>query len=179
MSRIGKHPIAIPQGVTVDINNNLVTVKGPKGELKTQVGKLTNVKVEDNQIVLTRNGDTKDERAQHGLYRVLVNNMVTGVTKGFEKKLVINGIGFKVTTTGSKLVLNIGFSHPIEVEAPSGIKFECPSATEITVSGIDKQLVGAVAAKIKALRVPDPYHAYGVRYENETIAIKEGKTAGK
>lgn len=179
MSRIGRKPIAIPAGVTVDVKDNLITVKGPKGELKQEFGPYTKVEVNGSEIVLTRTGDSKEEKSQHGLYRVLTNNMVVGVTKGFEKNLVVNGIGFKVAVSGSKLVLNIGFSHPIEVEAPAGITFTCPDANNIKVAGIDKQLVGATAAKIKSLRVPDPYHAYGIRYDYETIAIKEGKTAGK
>ncbi len=179
MSRIGKMPIVIPQGVEISIDNNLVTVKGPKGTLSQQVGKDINVKIENNEVILTRDSDQKEARAQHGLYRALINNMVVGVTKGFEKALVINGVGYKAQMQGKKLVLNIGYSHPVEFEPPAGITIECPSLTEVVVKGHDKTVVGQVAANIRAKRVVEPYHAYGIRYKDEYVAMKEGKTAGK
>ena len=148
MSRIGRAPIAIPQGVTVDINNNLVTVKGPLGALSQTVDKSIDVKVEDGHVVCTRHTDDKDHRALHGLYRALIHNMVVGVTKGFEKSLIVNGVGYKVTLSGNKMTLNIGFSHPVEFTAPEGITFAQPQPLEIVVKGIDRQLVGQTAATI-------------------------------
>lgn len=179
MSRIGRMPVAIPQGVEVKAENGLVTVKGPKGTLCQQVSKEISVKVENNEVLLTRASDEKEIKAKHGLYRALVHNMVVGVTKGFEKSLVINGVGYKAQMQGKKLVLNIGYSHPIEFEAPEGITIECPSLTEVVVKGADKTVVGQVAANIRAKRVVEPYHAYGIRYKDEYVAMKEGKTAGK
>lgn len=180
MSRIGRLPIAVPAGVTVTIDkNNLVTVKGPLGELKQQVNPIITVKVEDGNVICTRPNDEKNTKAMHGLYRKLIANLVEGVTKGFEKQLVINGVGYKVAKQGNKIVMNIGFSHPVEFAEPDGIKFECPSITEILVKGISREQVGQTAANIRAIKIPDPYHAYGIRYKDEVIVRKEGKKASK
>lgn len=180
MSRIGRKVIAIPAGVTVTIENGIVTVKGAKGAL-TQGIDDNRIKVNINgaEIHLTRENDDKDLRAKHGLYRALIQNMIVGVTHGYTKSLIINGIGYKVASTPTKLTLNIGFSHTIDVQAPTGITFATPSANEITVSGIDKVLVGQTAASIRSLRKPEPYHGYGVQYKDEVIERKEGKAAGK
>ena len=179
MSRIGRAPIAISQGVTVDINNNLVTVKGPLGALSQTVDKSIDVKVEDGHVVCTRHTDDKDHRALHGLYRALIHNMVVGVTKGFEKSLIVNGVGYKVTLSGNKMTLNIGFSHPVEFTAPEGITFAQPQPLEIVVKGIDRQLVGQTAATIKAIKPVEPYHNYGIHYKDETVIHKVGKRATK
>ena len=179
MSRIGRAPIAIPQGVTVDINNNLVTVKGPLGALSQTVDKSIDVKVEDGHVVCTRHTDDKDHRALHGLYRALIHNMVVGVTKGFEKSLIVNGVGYKVTLSGNKMTLNIGFSHPVEFTAPEGITFAQPQPLAIVVKGIDRQLVGQTAATIKAIKPVEPYHNYGIHYKDETVIHKVGKRATK
>ena len=180
MSRIGKKPITLPAGVTLENVNGLVTVKGPKGTLTREIDTCIGVNIDGATVTLTCPEDAKrDVQAKHGLYRALLANMVTGVSQGFTKNLVINGVGYKVAVQGDKLVLNIGYSHPIEVVAPAGIKFETPSATDIVVSGIDKELVGQTAANIKAKRPVEPYHAYGVRYKDETVILKEGKKAGK
>lgn len=179
MSRIGRAPIAIPQGVTVDINNNLVTVKGPLGALSQTVDKSIDVKVEDRHVVCSRHTDDKDHRALHGLYRALIHNMVVGVTKGFEKSLIVNGVGYKVTLSGNKMTLNIGFSHPVEFTAPEGITFAQPQPLEIVVKGIDRQLVGQTAATIKAIKPVEPYHNYGIHYKDETVIHKVGKRATK
>ena len=179
MSRIGRAPIAIPQGVTVDINNNLVTVKGPLGALSQTVDKSIDVKVENGHVVCTRHTDDKDHRALHGLYRALIHNLVVGVTKGFEKSLIVNGVGYKVTLSGNKMTLNIGFSHPVEFTAPEGITFAQPQPLEIVVKGIDRQLVGQTAATIKAIKPVEPYHNYGIHYKDETVIHKVGKRATK
>ncbi len=179
MSRIGRMPISVPAGVEISVQNNLVTVKGPKGTLSQHVGKDITVKIENNEIVLTRANDQKEVRAQHGLYRALLHNMVEGVTKGFSKSLIINGVGYKAQMQGKKLVLNIGYSHPIEFDPPEGISIKCPSLNEVVVEGFDKTVVGQVAANIRAKRVVEPYHAYGIRYKDEVVVMKEGKTAGK
>lgn len=179
MSRIGRMPISVPAGVEINVQDNLVTVKGPKGTLSQQIGKDITVKIENNEIVLTRANDQKEVRAQHGLYRALIHNMVEGVTKGFTKSLIINGVGYKAQMQGKKLVLNIGYSHPIEFDPPEGITIKCPSLTEVVVEGFDKTVVGQVAANIRAKRVVEPYHAYGIRYKDEVVVMKEGKTAGK
>ena len=179
MSRIGRMPIALPEGVEVKVENGIVSVKGPKGQLSQQIGKEISVNIENNVIVLSRANDKKEVRAQHGLYRALINNMVIGVTKGFEKALIVNGVGYKAQVQGNKLILNIGYSHPIEIEAPEGITIECPQLTEVVVKGINKTLVGQVAANIRANREVEPYHSYGIRYKDEVVITKEGKTAGK
>lgn len=179
MSRIGRAPITIPAGVEVKLNGTVITVKGPKGTLSRDIGSVISCAIDGNKIHFTRDNDQKEIRSKHGLYRALVNNMVVGVTEGYTKALIINGVGYKAQVNGTKLVLNIGYSHPVEMEAPKGITFECPTITEIVVKGIDKELVGQTAANIKAQRVVEPYHAYGVRYKTDVVVIKEGKKAGK
>ena len=184
MSRIGRLPIEIPAGVKVDISNeNVVVVTGPLGSLRQEVN--TVIKVEKTAeegkefVVLTRSSEEKSVKAKHGLYRALIANMVEGVTKGFVKSLIVNGVGFKCSVSGNKLVLNIGFSHPVNFEFPSDIKIECPTPTEIKVSGCNKTTVGQVAADIKALRPVEPYHAYGIRYADQFVLRKEIKKAAK
>ena len=180
MSRIGKKPITLPAGVTFNYENGVVTVKGPKGTLTRDIGTEIGVEINGTVVTMVCPEDAKSEvQAKHGLYRALVANMVKGVSEGFTRNLVINGVGYKATVAGNKLVLNIGYSHPIEVVAPEGITFTCPTQTEIVVGGIDKELVGQTAANIKAKRPVEPYHAYGVRYKEETVIMKEGKKAGK
>lgn len=179
MSRIGRAPITVPAGVTIDNTNNLITVKGPLGTLTQQVDSSITVKIDGNVLTVERHSDDKDHRALHGLYRALINNMVTGVTKGFEKHLVVAGVGYKVTATDTKLTMNIGFSHPVEFTAPAGITFAMAAPLEIVVKGIDRQLVGQVAATIKAIKPVEPYHGYGIHYKDEVVVRKEGKTAGK
>lgn len=179
MSRIGRLPVVIPQGVEVSVSpENVVTVKGAKGTLNLNVKSLIKVNVENGEVKVSRPNDEKETKALHGLYRKLIANMVEGVSKGFEKGLVLNGVGYKVAKQGKKIVLSVGYSHPVEIEEVPGITFECPSATEVVVKGIDKELVGQIAANIRKVRNPDPYHAYGIRYKDEVIARKEGK-AGK
>lgn len=177
MSRIGKKPIALPAGVEVKVaDNNVVTVKGPKGELQENISNLLTIEINDNVVTVTRDGDDAERRAQHGLARALINNMVIGVTEGYEKKLQLVGVGYKAEKKGNKLVMNLGFSHPIELPDPDGITTETPDATTIIVKGIDKAQVGNYAANIRAYRRPEPYKAKGIRYEGEYIRRKEGKT---
>lgn len=180
MSRIGKKPISIPAGVTVTYNNGVIDVKGAKGELTRTIDTCIDVNIDGATIHLTcPEHASSDVQAKHGLYRALVANMVKGVHDGFARNLIINGVGYKAAVQGDKLVLNIGYSNPVEVIAPKGISFECPTATEIVVKGFDKELVGQTAANIKAKRPVEPYHAYGVRYKEEVVIMKEGKKAGK
>ncbi len=180
MSRIGKKPIEIPAGVTVAFNNGIVDVKGPKGELTRKIEDGLGCTIEDGKVHITCPDNAETElQAKHGLFRALVHNMVVGVHDGFARNLIINGVGYKAAVQGDKLVLNIGYSNPVEVIAPKGITFECPSATEIVVKGFDKELVGQTAANIKAKRPVEPYHAYGVRYKEQVVVMKEGKKAGK
>ena len=179
MSRIGKMPIAIPAGVTVDFKDGVVTVKGPKGTLTREVVGNIGMEMEGTNLIVKALDDKADTNAKHGLYRALVNGMVIGVTAGFVKTLEVKGVGWKANVQGDKLVLNVGFSHPVEFVAPAGIKFECPSLTEVNVSGINKELVGQVAATIRKVRLPEPYHGYGIRYKGEVVEHKEGKTSGK
>ena len=179
MSRIGKMPIAIPAGVTVDFKDGVVTVKGPKGTLAREVVGNIGMEREGTNLVLKALDDAADTNAKHGLYRALVNGMVVGVTDGFAKTLEVKGVGWKAAVQGNKLVLNVGFSHPVEFVAPEGIKFECPTLTEVVVSGISKELVGQVSANIRKVREPEPYHGYGIRYQGEHVEHKEGKTSGK
>ena len=178
MSRVGKMPINVPANVKVDIKDNTITVAGPLGELKKTLDNKIAIKLEDGKLVLTRNGDEKEDRALHGLYRALVANMVTGVSTGFTKTLVVAGVGYKVSAQGNKLVMNLGLSHPVEFVAPEGIKIATPDNFTIAVSGIDKELVGEVAAKIRAKRPVEPYHLYGIHYNYEKLTKKEGKKAG-
>ena len=180
MSRIGREPIAIPAGVTVDVKDGFITVKGPKGELKQDYDdKVIAISIDAGVLHVTRSNDQGPVRAKHGLYRALINNMVKGVTEGFTKSLIVNGVGWKVNMQGEKLIMNVGFSHPVEFTALPGVKLATPSQTEITVSGINKVDVGQVAASIRDIRKPEPYHGYGIRYSDEVIERKEGKTAGK
>ncbi len=179
MSRIGREPVVLPAGVTLEVAANTFTVKGPKGTLTQDYDPAITITVDGNVAHLTRNSDEGPIRAKHGLYRALLHNMVEGVTKGFEKSLIVNGVGWKVNMQGEKLVMNVGFSHPVEFTAIPGVKLAAPSATEITVSGINKTDVGQVAASIRAIRKPEPYHGYGIRYKDEVIERKAGKTAGK
>lgn len=180
MSRVGRLPIAIPSGVTVTVTpDNVVTVKGPKGQLVKAMHNKINIAVEDNQIVVTRNSDDKEERALHGLTRALLNNMVTGVTQGYQKTLELVGVGYRAALQGKKLVMNLGYSHPVEIEAVDGIEFETPAPTKVIVKGIDKERVGAVAADIRTWRRPEPYKGKGIKYDNEVIRRKEGKTGKK
>ena len=178
MSRVGKMPINIPNGVKVEIADNVITATGKLGTLNLNFDKRITIKEENNQILVTRNSDEKEERALHGLYRALVNNMIIGVSEGYSKTLVISGVGYRASVAGNKLTLNLGFSHPCEVVAPEGIKFETKDANTIVVSGINKELVGEVAAKIRSLRPVEPYHLYGVHYSDERLVKKEGKKAG-
>lgn len=179
MSRIGKKPISLPNAVEVTVDGNLITVKGPKGVLTQALPEGIGVEIEDNQVQITRPDDSKMVRAFHGLSRALVANMVEGVTNGFEKKLELVGVGYRAQMQGKKLVISIGFSHPVEVDAPEGIEFEVPAATKITVKGIDKQLVGNTAAHIRAIRKPEPYKGKGIKYDNEVIRRKAGKSGAK
>ena len=179
LSRIGKLPVAVPAGVTVSFANGLLTVKGPKGTLTQEIKGNINVKLEGAEALVEKTAESAGIDAKHGLYRALLHNMVVGVTDGYKKTLKVNGVGWKVAKQGTKIVLNVGFSHPVEFVEPAGIKFECPSQNEIVVSGIDKAVVGQVAANIRKIRVPEPYHGYGIAYSDEVIERKEGKTRGK
>ena len=179
MSRIGKMPIALPAGVVVEFANGTVTVKGPKGTLSRPVVGNIGIETEGTTLVVKALDNSADTNAKHGLYRALLQGMVTGGTEGFVRALEIKGVGGKAAVQGNKLVLNVGFSHPVEVVAPEGITFACPSLTEVTVSGINKEVVGQVAANIRSIRVPEPYHGYGIRYKGEVIERKEGTTSGK
>ncbi|QBD88241.1 50S ribosomal protein L6 [Clostridium tetani] len=180
MSRIGRLPIAIPNGVTVTVSpENVVTVKGPKGELTKTMHPNIDIAIEENSVIVTRKNDEKQNRSLHGLTRSLVNNMVVGVTEGYEKKLELVGVGYRAQLQGKKLVLNLGFSHPVEIEAKEGIEFQLDGTNKITVKGIDKELVGDVASDIRSWRKPEPYKGKGIKYENEAIRRKEGKTGKK
>lgn len=180
MSRIGKLPVALPAGVTVTIDaDNVVTVKGPKGTMTQETSKDLTIKNEDGHIVVTRPNDNKEMRALHGLTRALIHNMVVGVTEGFTKTLDLVGVGYRVAKQGKKLVLTVGYSHPVEIEPLPGIEFDVPAATQIVVKGIDKQLVGQMAAVIRAVRKPEPYKGKGIKYTDEVIRRKEGKTGKK
>ncbi len=179
MSRIGKMPIALPAGVEVKFENGIVTVKGPKGTLSREIVGNIGVEVEGTTLLVKALDDAADTNAKHGLYRALLNGMVIGVTEGFTKVLEVKGVGWKAAVQGNKLVLNVGFSHPVEFVAPEGIKFECPTLTEVSVSGISKELVGQTAANIRAVREPEPYHGYGIRYKGENVEHKESDKGKK
>ena len=177
MSRIGKLPITVPAGVTVTVDeNNFVTVKGPKGTLTQQVNPDITIKQEGNVLTLERPSDSKPHKAMHGLYRALVHNMVVGVTDGFTKTLEMVGTGYRASAEGKTLTIKIGFSHPVVLEAPEGITYETPNQTTIVVKGSNKQQVGNLAADIRAIRKPEPYLGKGIKYQNEHIRRKEGKT---
>ena len=191
MSRIGRLPIEIPAGVTVTLGeNNTVTVKGPLGTITRTLHPAAILSVEGNHVHVNRPDDTKENKAIHGLTRVLINNMIVGVTKGYSKTLVVHGVGYKASVEGNKAVLNVGFSHPVAVEIPEGLKAKAESGlsvhgvdkkdlTGLTITGIDKELVGQFAANIRDIKRPDPYHLYGILYKDEVIVKKVGKTAGK
>lgn len=176
MSRIGKKPVQTPKGVTVSVNGQTVTAKGPKGELRFVVNELCSVALEGDAVAVTPlDKSSKAARAQWGMSRTMIANLMTGVTNGYTKKLELVGVGYRAALKGTGLNLQLGYSHDIEVPAPAGVKFETPKPTEIIISGIDKQLIGETAAKIRALRPPEPYQGKGVRYEGEFIFRKEGK----
>ena len=175
MSRIGKQPIPLPSGVEVKINGSDVTVKGSKGTLERTFDSRISFKVEDNVVEVIRANDERDTRALHGLSRALLNNMVIGVSAGYKKDLEMVGVGYRASLKGNALELLVGFSHPVRVEAPAGVDFEVPEATKISVSGIDKQLVGQVAADIRKVRPPEPYKGKGIRYVGEHVRRKAGK----
>lgn len=176
MSRVGKKPVEIPAGVTVTANNGLVTVKGPKGELSRTFNPDITIAIEENVINVSRPSDIKEHRALHGTTRALISNMVEGVSKGFERNLELIGVGYRAQKQGKKLVLNVGYSHPVEIEPEEGIEIEVPANTKISVKGADKERVGALAANIRGVRPPEPYKGKGIRYEGEFVRRKEGKT---
>ncbi|OPH50070.1 50S ribosomal protein L6 [Paenibacillus ferrarius] len=178
MSRIGRKPITIPSGVNVTLDNTQITVKGPKGSLSRELHKDMKVNVLENEISVERPSDNKLHRSLHGTTRSVVANMVSGVTEGFTKSLDLVGVGYRANKSGDKLVLNVGYSHPVEITPENGIEFDVPSNTKIIVKGIDKELVGAMAAKVRSVREPEPYKGKGIKYEGERILRKEGK-AGK
>jgi large subunit ribosomal protein L6 len=176
MSRVGKKPIELPQGVSLTNNNNTVTVKGPKGELTRTFNSDITITVEENVVTVSRPSESKEHRTIHGTTRALLSNMIEGVSKGFEKNLELIGVGYRAQKQGSKLVLSVGYSHPVEFEPENGLEVEVPSNTKITVKGIDKERVGALAANIRGVRPPEPYKGKGIRYEGEFVRRKEGKT---
>lgn len=180
MSRIGRLPIAIPAGVKVGYDNGVVTVTGPKGQLTQPiVSRHIDVKINGAEIEVTRNAESKETRAKHGLYRQLISNMIKGVVAPYVKTLIVNGVGWKCSVANGKLVMNVGLSHPVEFVAPQGITVACTDPVTITITGISKELVGQTAATIKSKRPIEPYHAYGIRYSDEVVVKKEGKTSGK
>lgn len=179
MSRIGKHPITVPAGVTVKVEDNFVSVKGPKGELSSQISKILKIEQKDGVITVTRPNDERESRSLHGLSRTLINNMIVGVTTGFSKSLEIQGVGYRAAMKGKAINFTLGFSHPVVMDPPAGITFEVPSPSVIVVSGINKETVGAVAAEIRTIRPPEPYKGKGVRYTGEYVARKVGKAATK
>lgn len=177
MSRIGKLPVGVPAGVTITVaDGNVVTVKGPKGELTQKISEKLSIKQEDGQLLVERPSDAKEYRALHGLSRTLINNMVVGVTDGYSKSLDVVGVGYRAQMQGKKLVLSVGYSHPVEFDEIPGITFEVPNANNIIISGIDKQLVGQVAANVRIVRPPEPYKGKGIRYSDEHVRRKAGKT---
>ena len=179
MSRIGRMPIAVPAGVTAEIDGNKIKITGPKGTLTREIDPCITMKLENGEIVLTRSSEDKDVKAKHGLYRALIANMVKGVNEGYTKSLTVNGVGYKLTKTGNKIVMNLGLSHSVTVEEIPGITLEVNGNNEILVKGIDNELVGQVAAKIRDIRKVEPYHAYGIRYTDEVVIRKVSKTGKK
>ena len=179
MSRIGRMPVAIPAGVTVEIVNNYMTVKGPKGTLERELPVEMNIKEEDGHIVVTRPNDLKKMKSLHGLTRTLIANMIHGVTEGYEKKLEVNGVGYRAAKQGKKLTLSLGYSHPVEMEDPEGIETVLEGQNKITVKGISKEKVGQYAAEIRDKRRPEPYKGKGIKYADEVIRRKVGKTGKK
>jgi large subunit ribosomal protein L6 len=178
MSRIGKKPVPVPKGVTVSIDGQTVKVKGPRGELTRTLNQAISVAMENDEVTVARPSDENEHRALHGLSRTLVANMVEGVTNGYRKGIEITGVGYRAAKVGNKLQLNLGYSHPIEIDPPAGISFEVENPTRLAVVGIDKELVGQIAARVRATRKPEPYKGKGVRYAGERIRRKAGK-AGK
>lgn len=176
MSRVGRKPIEVPGDVTVTLEGTFIKVKGPKGELSRDLHPDIKVNIEEKEITVERPSDHKEHRALHGTTRSLINNMVEGVTKGFERGLELVGVGYRASKSGNKLVLNVGYSHPVEIVPAEGIEVEVPSNTKVLVKGIDKQAVGALASNIRAVRLPEPYKGKGIRYEGENVRRKEGKT---
>ncbi|RFU61411.1 50S ribosomal protein L6 [Peribacillus glennii] len=176
MSRVGKKPIEIPAGVTVTVDQHNVSVKGPKGELTRSFNPDITISVEENVLTVARPSDAKEHRALHGTTRAVISNMVEGVSKGFEKSLELIGVGYRAQKQGTKLVLNVGYSHPVEIEPEKGLEIEVPSNTKIIVRGTNKERVGALAANIRDVRPPEPYKGKGIRYEGEYVRRKEGKT---
>ena len=180
MSRIGRNPITVPAGVEVQIaDGNVVTVKGPKGTLTQALAPAMTIAQEGNVITVSRPNDEKQNRALHGLTRTLLNNMIVGVTEGFKKELDVNGVGYRVAMEGTKLVMNIGYSHQVTMEAPEGVTVETPNPNKIIVSGANKQVVGQFAAEVREKRPPEPYKGKGIKYTDEVIRRKEGKTGAK
>ena len=179
MSRIGKAPIAIPAGVEVTVEGNLVRVKGPKGELSREINHEMSVTIENGALRVSRPSDEREHKALHGLTRTLIANMIEGVTKGYTRGLELVGTGYRAAKAGQKLTLNVGFSHPVEFDPPRGIEFQVPAANQVVVNGIDKELVGQIAADIRAVRPPEPYLGKGIKYAGEVIRRKEGKTGKK
>ena len=179
MSRIGKKPIPVPQGVDIQINGNNVLVKGPKGQMEREFHRDMMIKLEDGTLLVERPSDAKDHRSLHGLSRTLLSNMVEGVTKGFQRNLELVGVGYRAAKQGDKLVLTVGYSHPVEMDPPAGIEIEVPAPTKISIKGYDKQVVGQFAANVRAVREPEPYKGKGIKYEGERIRRKAGKAGGK
>jgi large subunit ribosomal protein L6 len=179
MSRIGKKPVAIAKGVKVEVKDGKIVVSGPKGQLEEKLRGDVAIKIEGETVKVERQNDNKETKALHGLYRALISNMVAGVSNGYTKKLEITGVGFKAELKQNFIMLSLGFSHPIYFKPPEGVKVEVPQPTAVIISGIDKQLVGSVAAKIRSFKKPEPYKGKGVKYEGEVVRRKEGKTAGK
>jgi len=177
VSRVGKKPIPMISGVQVGVKDRHVTVKGPKGELEATVHQDVTVELKDKEVVVTRSSDTKENRALHGLWRALIAGMVKGVHEGYTRKLELVGVGYKAESKGKKLLLTVGYSHPILFVPPEGVTIQTPVPTNIVISGIDKQLVGQVAAKIRSFRLPEPYKGKGIRYEGEVVRRKAGKAA--
>ena len=179
MSRIGNRVLTIPEGVTITNDNNFVTIKGPKGELSSKFNDSMVIKVEGTELTVERPNDTKEMKTIHGTTNSLIDNMLTGVSKGFTKDLEINGVGYRVNVQGNKLELSVGYSHPVKMDIPSDLKVEAPSQTKLSISGIDKQKVGEFAANVRKVRPPEPYKGKGIKYADERIRFKEGKKASK
>ncbi len=179
MSRIGKELIVMPAGVSAKFENDTLTVSGPKGTLTQTIDSVIKVNIDGQNLSFEIAKETPESNAKHGLYRALAHNMVVGVSDGFSKTLQISGVGYKASVSGNKLVMNLGFSHPVEVEIPEGLHVTTPSATDVVISGIDRQKVGQFASKIKYIRPVEPYHGYGIRYSDQVVIRKVGKTAGK
>ncbi|MBP2016928.1 large subunit ribosomal protein L6 [Symbiobacterium terraclitae] len=179
MSRIGKNPIPIPAGVEVTVQGNVVRVKGPKGELTREINPAMSITIENGALRVSRPSDEREHKALHGLTRTLIANMVEGVTKGYSRALELVGTGYRAAKTGQKLTLTVGYSHPVVIDPPQGIEFQVPAANQVIVTGIDKELVGQIAADIRAVRPPEPYLGKGIKYAGEHIRRKEGKTGKK